>query len=64
MMWKMLTVLLREEIYYSLVCLELFPENRKNAAREQEEQLNYFLYRSPNPQGSKSKAEKRKHDMD
>ena len=40
-MWKVLTTQIKE-IYDSLISDGLFPRNRKDAAREPEEQENYY----------------------
>ena len=40
MMWKILNAQIKDEIYYSL---EKLSENRGDAVREQEEQMNYLI---------------------
>ena len=42
MMWTILTAQIREDIYYSLINRRLFPLNRNNATREQDEQEIYY----------------------
>ena len=41
--WKILTALIKEEIYYLRDCRGLFLKNKKHAEREQKEQLIYCI---------------------
>ena len=42
-MWKILTAQIKEEIYYSLECRELFPEEQKGC-RKGTRGTDYLLY--------------------
>ena len=57
MMWKFLTAQIREEIYYSLLCHGLFPEEQKNTAGNKRNKW-CTIWRTAQLQGSQNEAEK------
>ena len=43
MMWKILIVLIREEIFYPLKTMGYFLKNKKHVAKELEPQMTYYI---------------------
>ena len=61
MMWKILTVQTKEDIYYSLISRELFSEEKKRCDKEQKEQT---IHWSTHPQEKQNETKKSSYGVD